>query len=127
MMDTLGDPTIAAKKYWSLVKRIYGSKKGLGIPVIEVGNKQLTTSTDKANAFTTYFSKQQTLIEPDGHDLPPLLLLTDSRLVSVETNPNEVRDILGSLKLGKAHGMDGVTVRLLKETLNSIDALCAPC
>jgi hypothetical protein len=125
MMDILSDPTIAAKKYWSLVKRIYGSKKGLGIPVLEVGNKQLTTSTDKANAFTTYFGKQQTLIEPEGHQLPPLVLLTDSRLDFVVTNPNEVRDILGSLKLGKAHGMDGVSVRLLKETLHSIDApLC---
>jgi hypothetical protein len=126
LMKTLGDPTLTAKKYWSLIKRVYGSKKGMGIPVLEVGNKLCSTSTDKANALTEFFGKQQTLLEPIGHQLPPLHMLTMQRLSLVETTPNEVRDILCSLDVGKAHGIDGVSVRLLKETSSSIDVpLCA--
>jgi hypothetical protein len=101
MMTTLNDPTIAAKKYWSLVKHIYGSKKGLGIPVIEMGNKQLSTSTDKANAFTKFFCKQQTIVEPTGHELPPLVMLTDQRLTTVETSPEKLRIYWGHLNWEK--------------------------
>jgi hypothetical protein len=121
MMAALSDPNLAAKKYWSLVKRIYGSKKGMGIPVLEVGSKNLSTSTDKANAFTDFFKTQQTLIEPIGHSLPNLEMLTDERLSNVSTTPGEVKHILDSLELGKAHGGDGVSVRMLRETSSSIN------
>jgi exonuclease III len=121
MMDSLSDPNLAPKKYWSLVKRIYGSKKGMGIPVLEVGSKNLSTSTDKANAFTYFFKAQQALIEPIGHSLPDIEMLTDNRLGHVNTTPWEVKNILNSLDLGKAHGGDGVSVRMLRETSTSIN------
>jgi hypothetical protein len=120
-MDDLGNPSLASKKYWSLVKRIYGNKKGMGVPVLEIGDKLCSTSTDKACALTEFFKNQQTLIEPIGHSLPDLVMLTDQSLDSIQTSPLEVRDILGSLDLGKAHGADGVTVRLLRETQSNID------
>ena len=98
----------------------------MGIPVLEVGNKQLSTSADKANAFTKFFSSQHTLIEPVGHKLPLLHMYTNKRLTDVSTTPDEVRGLLGALELGKAHSMDGVSVCLLKETTNSINVpLCA--
>jgi hypothetical protein len=122
MKEKLSDPSLAPKKYWSLVKGIYGSKKGMGIPVLEVGNKQLSTSVEKARAFTDYFKCQQTLLEPVGHLLPPLQMNTDLRLTDVITTPGEVKKILQSLELGKAHGVDGVSVRLLKETSESISS-----
>jgi hypothetical protein len=84
--ESLCNPQMAAKKYWSLVKRIYGSKKGMGIPVLEVGDDQLCTSTDKANAFTKYFGDQQTIVEPIGHLLPVLTMLTDKRLCNIQTS-----------------------------------------
>jgi hypothetical protein len=114
---------LAQKKYWSIVKKIYGNKKGMGIPVIEVGAKQLTTSTDKALAFTKFFKSQQTLAEPIGHQLPPFDLKTDLRLSEIQTTPSEIKNILNSLELGKAHGADGISVRLLKETANIISTL----
>jgi hypothetical protein len=120
MKEKLSDPNLAPKKYWSLVKGIYGSKKGMGIPVIDVGTDHLTTSVDKAIAFTDFFRNQQTLTEPQGHQLPPLVRNTELRLSDISTTPNEVAKILQSLDLGKAHGVDGVSVRLLKETSESI-------
>jgi hypothetical protein len=110
----LNDPSLAPKKYWSIVKHIYGSKKGMGIPAIQKGDRQLCTSINKATAFTEYFKSQQTLIEPVGHELPIINMHTDQRIDSVKTTPNEVEKILGTLELGKAHGADGVSVRLLK-------------
>jgi hypothetical protein len=123
LMNTLNDPNLAPKKYWSLVKRIYGSKKGLGIPVIEKDDNQLTTSTAKAKAFTEFFQEQQTLHVPEGHLLPPEIRLTDQTLDSVSATPAEISKVLKSLETGKAHGADGVSNRLLKETADSI---CEP-
>jgi hypothetical protein len=120
MKETLSNPGLAPKKYWSLIKRIYGNKKGMGVPVLEVGSKQLTTSSEKAIAFTDFFCRQQTLTEPAAHHLPPLTMLTNQRLGDISTSPEEVNKILGSLELGKAHGVDGVSVRLLKETAESL-------
>jgi hypothetical protein len=120
LKKTLNDPCLAPKKYWSLVKRIYGDKKGMGIPVIEMGGKQLTTSQDKALAFTDFFKGHQTLIEPVGHLLPDIRMLTMERLSVVKTTPGEVYDILKGLEIGKSHGADGVSARLLKETSHNI-------
>jgi hypothetical protein len=119
-MNTLNDPNLAPKKYWSLVKRVYGNKKGLGIPVIEKDDSHLTTSIAKAKAFTEFFQEQQTLIVPVDHQLPPVVRLTDQTVNSVTTTPAEVSKILNSLETGKAHGADGVSNRLLKEAADSI-------
>jgi hypothetical protein len=120
MKATLSDPHLAPKKYWQLIKRIYGNKKGMSIPALESGDKTFCTSLEKAVAFTEFFKEQQTLQEPPGHLLPPLRRLTDQRLVEIATTPAEILDILGTLELGKAHGVDGVSVKLLKETAETI-------
>jgi hypothetical protein len=97
LKDTLSDPTLAPKKYWSLVKRIYGSKKGMGIPVIEIGDKHLNTSSEKAIAFTDFFQEHQTLNVPPGHQLPALVMHTEHALEHISTTPCEVKKILNSL------------------------------
>ena len=114
MKDTLSDPGLAPKKYWSLIKRIYGTKKGMGIPVIEVGNEQINTSLDKATVFTEFFQEQQTLDVPVGHLLPVLVVHTNQTIDNISTTPDEVGKILNSLETGKAHGADGILARLLK-------------
>ena len=65
---------------------------------------------------------QQTLMLPPGHEKLDIVMLTNQRLSAMVSTPTEVREILGSLDLGKAHGIDGVSVLLLKETITSIDA-----
>ena len=122
LMTTLNDPNLSPKKYWSLVKRIYGNKKGLGIPALEVGANNLTTSKAKATAFTNFFKEQQTLDVPPGHHLPDLVLLTDETLTDIVTCPNEVNRELCALETGKAHGADGVPNKLLKLTAASISS-----
>jgi hypothetical protein len=76
-----------------------------------------------STAFTNFFTDQQTLAEPAGHQLPVPHLLIDQVLSNVSTNPMEVCKILKHLEIGKAHGADGVSNRLLK---NSADTVCKP-
>jgi hypothetical protein len=104
------------KKYWKLAKQIYGNKKVLGIPSMKIGNKQISTSIEKANEFTKFFTEQQT-IPPNllNKLLPPPTFLTNQRLLSIQTTPQEVNKILKSLDIGKANGADGVSNKLLKE------------
>ena len=98
----------------------------MGIPVIELGDKQLNTSSEKAKAFTEFFQNHQTLNIPAGHSPPPHQPLTNQRLEQISTTPGEVEKILDSLELGKAHGVDGISARLLKETSSSISGpLCS--
>jgi hypothetical protein len=104
LKEKLSDPNLAPNKYWSLVKGIYGSKKGMGIPVLEDGNKQLSTSVDKARAFTDYFKSQQTLLEPVGHQLLPLIRNTNLCLTEVTTTPGEVKKLLNHLNWEKHTG-----------------------
>ena len=104
------------KTYWKLAKQVYGNKKIMGIPSMVVDNKMISTSQDKANEFSIFFAKQQTLQNHIlNQPLPPPILLTNKKLDSISTTPEEVLKILQSLDIGKANGADGVSNRLLKE------------
>ena len=117
----LMDTKVGEKKYWKIAKEVYGNKKQIGIPALIVDNKQVTTSSDKATCFSKYFAEQQTLPPlPFNHQLPPLIFMTDSRMDSVETSEEEVLKIINTLEVGKAHGPDGISNRLLKETAKTI-------
>jgi hypothetical protein len=109
------------KKYWKLAKQIYGNKKILGIPSMVIANKPVSTSSEKAEAFSKFFAEQQT-IPPNllNKALPPTIFLTPERLISINTSPEEVQKILKSLDIGKANGADGISNKLLKECSSAI-------
>jgi hypothetical protein len=93
----------------------------MSIPALQVNNKNITTSSEKAKHFTEYFAAQQTLPPlPFNHALPPILFLTDQRLDSIHTSNQEVLKVLKGLDTGKANGPDGVSNRLLKESAPAI-------
>ena len=124
LRQMLADPQIDAKKYWRLVKLVYGSKKQNVIPSLSHNNMSFTTSIEKAELFNDYFASQQRpVVIPDDHQLPPIVFKTDSRLDFVNTTPDEVYKVLKVLKIAKASGPDGISNRMLKETATSI---CRP-
>jgi hypothetical protein len=72
------------KSYWKLTKQVYGNKKVLDIPALNVGNTLVSTSTEKAKYFTEYFALQQTLPPiPFNQQLPPIIFTTDQRLAKI--------------------------------------------
>jgi hypothetical protein len=117
----LMDLKVGEKKYWSIAKQVYGSKKTIGIPALMVRNKPITTSSSKAECFNEYFAAQQTLPPiPFNQQMPPIIFITDSRLNKIETSEEEVIKVIKSLDIGKATGPDGISNRLLKETATAI-------
>jgi hypothetical protein len=88
----LMDPSTGPKKYWKIAKQVYGSKKITSIPSIMVGNLIITTSMEKAKHFTKYFAEQQT--QPQlafNQRLAPIHFITNERLESIQTTPNQVQ------------------------------------
>ena len=117
----LMDLQVGEKKYWKLAKEIYGNKKVIGIPALMHNNKPITTSSDKAQCFNQFFAEQQTLPPiPFNQQLPPINFITNSRLDQIETNENEVQNIIKTLDIGKANGPDGISNRLIKATAIAI-------
>jgi hypothetical protein len=109
--------SVSEKNYWKIAKEVYGSKKTIGIPSMNNGNKMITTSIDKAECLNSYFAVQQT--QPPlrfNQQLGPINFLTESRIEVIKTTREEVLKILKGLDTGKASGPDGVSNRLLKET-----------
>ena len=69
----------------------------------------------KANLLNKYFSSVSSLDDTDS-EIPEFLPRTDSSIVAILITPAEVHDILGTLKLGKASGLDNISHHMLKHT-----------
>ncbi len=117
----LADPNIGVKKYWSIMKDIYGSKIKSSIPTLIDNNVTYSTDLEKANLFVDLFSDQCSLDPPEpDYSLPNIEYLTDERLLSVVFDVNEVLKLLKGLDVSKATGPDGIGNRLLKECADSL-------
>ncbi len=117
----LADPHIGPKKFWSIMKELYGSKVEAAIPPIIDNNITYSSNLDKANLFADYFASQCSLDPPsDGFALPPLNYLTDARISTVDFYVADVKAILSHLNTSKANGPDGISNRVLKECADSL-------
>ena len=67
----------------------------------------------KANIFNDYFSSQCSLIANDS-TLPELYFTTDSRLQNVIFNHDNIAKIIKNLNPAKAHGWDGISIKMIK-------------
>ncbi len=122
----LNDPKLSVKKYWSIVKSIYGNKVKGNIPTLIDNNVQYSTPLEKATLLNEYFAEQSTLPpEPPTFSLPPFHYITNARLDHIEFDAQNINYILRKLPVGKACGSDGISNRLLCMCSSSISvALC---
>ena len=75
----------------------------------------LSSNVDKANIFNDYFLSQCQLND-DNTPLPDMNIPNDIPVLeNIVLTPDEVKDTLQYLKLGKASGPDGINNRVLKE------------
>ncbi len=108
----LADPNIGPKKFWGIMKELYGSRVKAAIPPLIDNNVTYSTNIEKANLFADYFSSQCSLgPPPDGYALPPLNYLIDARLETVDFDVITVRNIMSKLNISKANGPDGISNR----------------
>ena len=85
------------------------------IPPLEKDGIVYSDETEKANLLNDFF-RDQTLINDKDAVLPDILPYTiHTPLQSIVLSPDEVKEVLKSLPVGKASGPDGISNRVLKE------------
>ena len=94
----LNNLLLKAKTYWSIVKTFYNEKK----------------NPNKADIFNKFFAEQCTPWK-NSNILPAnQMLLTQSRLNSINFKEDEILKIIGALNIHKAHSHDDISIRMIK-------------
>ena len=81
-------------------------------------NAFITDVQEKADLFNNYFAQQCTLL--DGSCLPPFMLRTEKTLIDVPFDDSDILAIINNLKPDKAHGWDGISIRMIQMCGDSI-------
>ena len=80
----------------------------------------MTNFLEKANLFNEFFTQQCNTIENDSTLPDALIFETTERISSFDISKDEVTKIIRSLDPNKAHGHDGISIRILKLCASSI-------
>jgi hypothetical protein len=116
----LQNPNIGQKKWWGLVKSLYGNKIQSGIPTLIENDRLIIDAREKAEIFNEYFSTQCRLENTDS-PLPNLITFQNTRKLSdISTCEQEVKILLNNADVSKACGVDGVGNFLIKASANGI-------
>ena len=105
------------KQFWKTIK--YINKQRSTIPTLSVSNVSASTDSTKATLLNDYFSSRFNTA------VPPLAQQSDEHqpsycpddLLCIE---DEVAALIRSLDISKATGLDGISARMLKGTVDSI-------
>ena len=90
--ESLSDPRINAKRYWTILKEIYSGKLNRGIPTLVDNNVYYITDFDKANLLCDPFSAQYSLPHDPPHSkLPSFVYKTEARLETISFEEDAVQ------------------------------------
>ena len=110
---------LSNKTYWSILKTFYN---GIKVPIILplFINKFVTDFQEKANVFNLFFAKQCSPI-PSSSDLPAKIsYMTKDRIKTLWFCKSGVIKLIKALDVSKAHGHDGISVKIIKTCADSI-------
>ena len=108
------NPLLQAKTYWSILKSFYNDRKVPLIPPLLIDDKFVTDIQTKTNIFNKLFADQCQPLN-NASDLPTnQIFLTQSRLVSLDFNKEELLHRIRALNINKAHGHDDISIRMIK-------------
>ena len=115
----------SSKEWWRLCKSISFGKSNLdSIPPLLYDDTMSSDDFKKANILNEYFTSISNIADADEnvniYNQPPT-----HNLENIIITLKDVYDIIKSLKVNKATGMDGLSHRVLKEAIESIsEPLC---
>ena len=112
--QAVGDPAISSKKWWGIVKSLYGNKCYSAIPAICEGNVLISDPKRKVNVFNEYFVSQATLSNNDSAEIPFLLLWSPDSISVITTDEEMVRHLLSTVNTSKACGCDGISNKIIR-------------
>ena len=79
-----------------------------------IDDKFVTNIQTKANNFNNFFADQCTSLKNDSVLSTSQILLTSSRLCTLNFNEEEIIKIIRNLNVRKAHGHDDISIRMIK-------------
>ena len=111
--STLANPRTPGKKYWSLINTILNKAKVPIIPPLLENGLFISDFSEKAQIFNDYFLLQCTTIDT-GSVIPPTVPIPSSLISDFPISDEKILNIIRSLNPNKAHGWDGISVRMIK-------------
>ena len=108
--------------FWKLVRKLTKtSGQSVNIPPLLNPNtgEVVVSDLEKATLFNNYFANISR-IDDDDSDLPYFPDRTVEFIENIDITESEIIDIIGSLKLNKASGMDDISHKMLKNTVRSV-------
>ena len=121
LSSKLDDPLLGPKTYWSILNGFLGKNKIPVIPPLIVNDTFETNLFKKASLFNDYFARQCSLID-NSSNLPQMKFRTDNRLNTISIDNESILNIIRSLNSSKAHGWDGISIKIIKRCDQSIIA-----
>ena len=109
----LNNPLLKVKKYWSILKTFYNDKKIPLIPPLLVNDKFVTDIQMKTNILNKFFVEQCTPLNNNSSLPVNQIFSTQSNLMSLDFNENELLKIIIALNINKAHGHD-ISIRMIR-------------
>ena len=110
----LNNPKTSSKTYWSILKTFYNGRKIPIIPTLLKDGKLESDFKIKPNYFNDFFASQCTLLVNNGKLPDKVTYNSAARLTSIKFDNNDILKIIRSLNVNKAHGHDGISVRMIK-------------
>ena len=112
--DKLCDPNSGSKIFWSSYKKLLNTKKNTNIPPICVEQNFISNFKEKAKIFNKYFAKQCQPLENNSNLPGHITHITNNRLETVKIEENDIIEIIRKLNPKKAHGVDEISIAILK-------------
>ena len=119
LANKIRDPHLGPKAYWSILNGFLGKVKIPSIPPLLVDSNFETNFLNKANIFNNHFANQCTTLN-NGSFLPNVLYKTNGRINNISINSDIILKVVNDLNPSKAHGWDGISIRMIKMCGESI-------
>ena len=110
----LNDPMTTIKAYWTILKTFYNGKKIPIVPPLLINDKLISDFEVKANHFNNFFASQCTPFNNSSKIPKNQPYITNTKLTSIKFENKEIINIIRSLSVGKTHGHDNISIRMLQ-------------
>ena len=116
----LVNPSTSAKTYWSILKTFANGRKVPVIPPLLINNEFISNFKTKANYFNRFFNQQCTAISTDSSIPSSVNLATNETVTKINFDKQLFSKLIVALNPNKAHGHDGLSIRMLPMGSDSI-------
>ena len=116
----ISDPNTGSKIFWSAYKRLINNKKITNIPPLLDNGSFISNFKDKAARFNKLFAGYCTIFENDSEIPSTPTPLTNNFLGDIDVHIADIGTIIENLNPKKAHGIDGISIELIKKCKNEL-------